>query len=1122
MRRALRQLAEGLHALHESGRLHCDLKPANVLVFRRDERLVICDFGLVMESSAPPKARSQRPRAPHNEDGAPLYQLSMSREIAGTLGFMSPEQLAGAELSPKTDWYAVGVMLYQALTLRMPFDSQLELHEVLRPRQESTPEPPERLAKEAPRDLCELALSLLAADPSARPGYAEILSVLHGRKRERSLAPPITQLLIGRERELAELDTLFVNNRQQRACVALVSGASGMGKSAVIEHFLMSCQQADAIVLRGRCYECEDLPYKAFDPLMDALSEQLFRMSDEDVAPLLPQDISALGEMFPVLARVPRIAERGIVSHVADPFERKRRAAAACRELLRRLSAIQPVVIYVDDLQWGDLDSAPFFGELLRGADAPPVMLLFAYRTEDEAKSPLPATLQRDFFSSLPRTRACMVQLGALAEADAERLALHLLTDVDAAHSLSRSIVQEAGGSPFFIRELCSFARTHGTRDARGLKLETVIEARVRALPAPSRKLLELVAAAGRPELQSMLHEASGLGPDAFAAGQILKAQNMVQSMGAHADPRVEAYHDRIRETVYRSLPASERCAVHRSLAVALEALAERHQGERDAEALYEHWRKAGDPGRARECALSAAHKAEQALAFLHAAKLYQAALELTIGDAAQRSELEAKLGNAWMLAGRGRDAADAYFRAMQGASEHKAQDYRRLAITQLLSTGHLERAFRELSDAEDVLGMRFPRTNLKAIAMLVAKRLRTRLTDETLARLDLRAENRQRSQRLENLYRVSTSLSVVDFLRGGVYTAEHTLRALEHGSPYHVGLALGGEIIRTASANKRPERTQWTMDRALALVKTSEDPYAIACTTGTVGVGRYLEGRFKDALPYLRESQRIHRERLNATAAWDPVTMIFFEMRALSQIGKVHEIVQRVPEVVRDAEERGDLYASTVFRLSRLSWAWIGPDEPDVARAQITTAERRWQQQPYQLVHYYTLQALGELALYTDHPEDVLSRALREHKQMRLVSQIQVTRVEQRYLTARLWIALARKTGDRAPIKKALESARSLRKEKVAWADKLGKLMTACALSFDSPAAAAEALCGLDVEFEALDMLLAAAVARYRLGQWLGGDEGRARVDAARAAMLALGCKNPEAFVRMLAPARS
>jgi serine/threonine protein kinase len=100
LRETMRQLAEGVCALHGAGKLHRDLKPSNVLV-AEDGRVVICDFGLV---------RSVDAVDDHTSDD----------RLTGTPAYMSPEQSFNEPLTEASDWYAVGVMLYEALTGRRP------------------------------------------------------------------------------------------------------------------------------------------------------------------------------------------------------------------------------------------------------------------------------------------------------------------------------------------------------------------------------------------------------------------------------------------------------------------------------------------------------------------------------------------------------------------------------------------------------------------------------------------------------------------------------------------------------------------------------------------------------------------------------------------------------------------------------------------------------------------------------------------------------------------------------------------------------------------------------------------------------------------------------------------
>ncbi|MCK6519762.1 protein kinase, partial [Myxococcota bacterium] len=97
LREGLRQLAEGLTALHGAGKLHRDIKPSNVMV-AKNGRVVVLDFGLVTEMY---------------EEW--LIKSTLEGVVCGTVAYMAPEQGAGLVPTPASDWYAVGVMLYEAL-----------------------------------------------------------------------------------------------------------------------------------------------------------------------------------------------------------------------------------------------------------------------------------------------------------------------------------------------------------------------------------------------------------------------------------------------------------------------------------------------------------------------------------------------------------------------------------------------------------------------------------------------------------------------------------------------------------------------------------------------------------------------------------------------------------------------------------------------------------------------------------------------------------------------------------------------------------------------------------------------------------------------------------------------
>jgi predicted ATPase/serine/threonine protein kinase len=565
VRAALVELLRGLAALHDAGLWHGDVKPQNVLV-REDGHVVVVDFGL-----------AQR-----------IGDARVSQTTGGTPVFMSPEQHAGVGVGPASDCYAVGVLLYQVLTGRVPFDSEslLELYFL---KTQHAPPAPRELVPEIPADLSDIAMALLQPAPERRPTASDLLRVLAGDDEARqSVHGRIARsTFVGRRAELRRLGQAYGIARGGELIVVHAHGPSGIGKSALVRSFCRGVADVDrALWLRGRCYERESVPYKAFDGVIDELAEHLATLSESVIETIVPEWIAELAHVFPALLTVPRIAQLDSVDKAIHAIEMRRRAFAALRQLLRALAARNSLIITLDDLQWADADSVRLLSALVDDLPDARVLVIASYRRVEADANPS----LREYFAASRDTRVLHrtidLAIPSLAAADAEELARAILGERAATTSDTklRRLTEEASGIPFFIEELARFVSAGGAEEG-SISLEEAILARVRALPREQRAVLELVAVASTPVPQSVVFAATGIGAGALPVLLGLRAASLVDWQGVGVDDPVATYHDRIRDVVVGSL--DERGRATRSLALG-RTLAARHATEPQGPWVFE------------------------------------------------------------------------------------------------------------------------------------------------------------------------------------------------------------------------------------------------------------------------------------------------------------------------------------------------------------------------------------------------------------------------------------------------------------------------------------------------------------------------------------------------------
>ena len=353
--------------LHKAGKLHRDIKPPNVLV-TLEGRVVLLDFGLT----------------------ADLESIGAERQVVGTVGHMAPEQAAGDSVSTASDWYSVGVILFEAMTGQLPFAGTP--HEVLAAKQKQSAPSPDALVDGLPPDLVRLCVALLDRDASRRPGGRDVIALLGGQLPEPDDQPEPARAfpLIGRSRHRQVLDGGLAALHRRKTVSLFVFGRTGTGKTTLVRSFLDELlEREEAVVLSGRCYERESVPYKALDSLIDSLARYLKELPLEQAERLLPDDVGFLARAFPVLQSLEAIAGARLPpEETPDQQELRRRTFAGLRELLKRLAERTPLILAIDDLQWGDVDSAHLLAELICADQRPALLFIGCFRAEDADQNP--------------------------------------------------------------------------------------------------------------------------------------------------------------------------------------------------------------------------------------------------------------------------------------------------------------------------------------------------------------------------------------------------------------------------------------------------------------------------------------------------------------------------------------------------------------------------------------------------------------------------------------------------------------------------------------------------------------------------------------------------------------
>jgi eukaryotic-like serine/threonine-protein kinase len=927
LRASLGQLASGVCALHDAGKLHRDIKPSNVMVTPAG-RVVVLDFGLALDGTS---------HSPERVAGTPIY--------------MAPEQASGLSLTSAADWYALGVILFRALTGELPPGRSLK--DIARGVPQHA-ERPSRRAPMVPADLDDLCFDLLQTTPSARPTGPQILdrlgegAITGPRKAE----PSFESRLIGRRRELAELDAAWAEALAGTSVVALVSGPSGIGKSALLHRWLASVQPGGGeppLVLRSRCRERETFAFKVFDGFVEGIVDQFGRLVGGPEQ-LTLADTEALGRLFPVLQELSPSVEP---SSTSDARHLRRRGFLALKSLFSQLARDRPLLLFIDDLQWSDGDSAELLGELLAHPAPKPLLIVATSRAQAGRRAEDDAA---DLLRGVDDLRFVELHLDSLDDEQAVALARQRAAELAATRRQLddeelAALARESLGNPFLIEQLVFYAasqREPGSAPQTATSLQAVVQRRVDLLPRDASRLLELVAVAAAPISQRTVVDAASPDDDPWAAIALLRAESLVRTDGARGSDVIETWHDRIREAIVARLARARIAQHHLELANALER-AKADGLAVEAGQLATHYHGAGDRERAGPYALEAATQARAGLAFDRAAQLYDLALECNAGT---RAILLRRRADALVDGGRCAEAAPIYRQAALEGDPAEAMTLRGLAAEQLMASGRVDEGVAELIPVLDDLGLRYPRSAAQAIASLLLQVAKLKLRGLRFEPRDASRIDPEMLRRIDVCWGAGKGLLSFDSIRAAHFLIDMLLSALRAGEPVRASRALA--IYGMMTVFDGTARGQREGRRALALAEKAA-PEGHRYLEGTIticrGTAEMSIGAFGRGLELMERGVRMLEDGC-ANVRWECSAGRSSIFNALLWLGDVTTIAERAPAWRREGQQVGDIFAVVTGELYD-AVARLAAGDPERARRGALGAIDKWSQKGFHYQHW-------------------------------------------------------------------------------------------------------------------------------------------------------------------------
>jgi tetratricopeptide (TPR) repeat protein/predicted Ser/Thr protein kinase len=590
-----KQICAALEYAHTHDIIHRDLKPENVII-QPDGSLQLMDFGLAISTTS---------------------RLTENGLIMGTVAYMSPEQAFGYELTPSSDLYSLGVMLYELTTGSLPFEAENALG-VITQHINAPVVPPFAKNEDLPGLLNDLIISLLNKDPADRPASAadvramledeSLLETAGTHAKELSVLDRIVRgRILGREQEFAEVRALWLKSIAGHEQTVLLSGEPGIGKTRLMREIATNAGVSGGTTLIGECYAESNAPYNAFSQIIRQGLQHHHQNGN-----VLPDAV-----MDDLLDLTPDLRHHYVdikANPKLDPGTEQQRLFENMVVFCNAIAKDSPLLLVVDDAHWADSGTVAMLHHLIRRTQNLPLMILVTYR-EIELKEARPFN---EMLLELNRQRkGTRLKLKRL-DREQTHMMLKAIFQEEISEEFLDGIDRETEGNPFFIEEVCRTLVESGdlfyedgewhrpSMDELEIPqgVQIAVESRLEKLPYEHQEALRMASIFGREFEFEVLLDALDLDEDTLIeALETAEEAQMIREVDDTEDVTFTFVHALVPNAISDSIRTLRRRKMHRRAAKAIQSISPEdyeslayHYGEAGIdEQAYQNYKKAGD-----------------------------------------------------------------------------------------------------------------------------------------------------------------------------------------------------------------------------------------------------------------------------------------------------------------------------------------------------------------------------------------------------------------------------------------------------------------------------------------------------------------------------------------------